>query len=67
MKKQYDEGYKTGRNWKNKWVPGGPFACDEESRQEKKFWLEGFHDGLELNRYKKTENIQELFSSLKKL
>lgn len=65
MKESYDEGYKTGRNWKNKWVPGGPYASDDESLERRRVWREGFHDGLEVNRYKKTEDIQELFKSLK--
>jgi len=65
-RESYDEGYKKGKNWKHNYVPGGPFACDAESREERKVWLEGFHDGLEVNRYKKTDNVKELLSSLSK-
>lgn len=60
----YDDGYKTGRNWKRSNIPGGPFACDDESRKSRAVWLEGFYDGLEVNRYKKTENIKALMGRL---
>lgn len=26
MKSKYDEGYKIGLNWKDKYTPGGPFV-----------------------------------------
>lgn len=61
-KDKYDDGYKTGKNWKRNYFPGGPFADynNKESVRLKKLWLEGFHDGLEVNRYKSTPAIKEL-------
>jgi len=61
--KHYDDGYKAGRNWKNNWIPGGPYVCDKETEKENRVWKEGFFDGLEINRYKNTKNIQELLNS----
>lgn len=63
-KKSYDKGYKIGRNWKDDYVPGGPFFCDEESKAENNAWKEGFFDGLEVCRYKETENIQKLLKEI---
>jgi len=60
---RYNEGYKTGKNWKDSYIPGGPFDHDDESKRLRKIWLEGFHDGLEVNRYKNTDNIKKLLGS----
>ena len=60
----YNEGYKTGRNWKSNYIAGGPYASfnDAEAIKRKKLWLEGFHDGLDVNRYKSLPAIKELLS-----
>jgi len=59
----YTEGYKTGRNWKDDYIPGGPFVCDKESREDNLVWMEGFYDGLKNNRYKNNDKIIKLMKS----
>lgn len=42
----YTDGYSTGFKWNEDYVPGGPFAYDVVSRQNKKLWHVGFDRGL---------------------
>jgi len=58
----YKAGFKTGRNWKHNYVPGGPSVShdDEASKENKRVWLIGFHEGLNKNRYMKTIKEQQL-------
>jgi len=59
MKNPYDDGYKTGLNWKKDYYPGGPWVMysgygdtPEESKRCKQTqsnsreWHHGFKDGL---------------------
>jgi len=62
----YKAGFKTGRNWKHNYVPGGPSVShdDEASKENKRVWLIGFHEGLNKNRYKNTPDVKELLDKL---
>lgn len=40
-------GYECGLRWSDAWQhePGGPFACDEQSRMENAAWRQGWRRG----------------------
>ena len=42
LEKAYNDGYKTGINWKDSWFPGGPFFCDDETKKINDTWKDGF-------------------------
>lgn len=61
----YKQGYRTGRNWKNAWVPGGPRGDgDDASRQASKEWRQGWRQGIKTSRYKYTAPVAELLKRL---
>ncbi len=60
----YNEGYDKGKHWKIPHVPGGPFVCDEKTRKSRQHWIDGFHDGLEVNVHSDSEAIKTLRESL---
>jgi hypothetical protein len=53
----YQDGYKTGRNWKYDYVPGGPWICRDKyaqgwfaqycaaSAHNHAAWMRGWHEG----------------------
>ncbi len=46
--KSYKDGYETGAKWKDSYRPGGPFACDKESYEQRKEWMQGFNEAIKI-------------------
>ncbi len=55
----FKQGYQSGLNWEDNYIPGGPWICKtkgdqyadlrERTRKENEAWMEGFKGALELN------------------
>jgi hypothetical protein len=58
LDESYADGFDTGHNWKNNYVPGGPFNYSVrenesdlvkwlamQSQAEHAAWMQGWHDG----------------------
>ena len=55
----YDDGYDTGKNWKDDYRPGGPYRCTDRRRYPDMYdrdlansadWFRGYDAGLEANK-----------------
>lgn len=55
--RNYKIGFARGIAWDAdwKWVPGGPFFHNEESRAANEAWLRGWRDGIAAQRAAATE------------
>jgi hypothetical protein len=50
------DGYRTGYFWDVKvcpWIPGGPWAHDPESQQQRRDWQNAWERGLNDRRFKR--------------
>lgn len=69
---KYLEGFLKGIFWPDQWEadgkPGGPFASDEKTRQERSCWLEGWEHGhrLKLAGYDPEDLIEDPFHHMRK-
>lgn len=47
MKKNYRDGYNTGKRWEESYRPGGPFHSCAQTNELNTEWLRGFDNALE--------------------
>jgi|GEM_PF-5280186 len=44
-------GFQSGKNWKDNYIPGGPYISNVGDRLSSKAWFEGFYQGLKENEF----------------